>query len=132
MLFPITTLTAVILAFWFLILSFRVIGARRVSGPDADEATKTTLERRIRGHGNFAEYVPFALVLLMLAESQSAPGYVSATGAILLVAGRMLHGYAFSFTEHWVFGRLVGMITTFGSILVLALANLAVLIASAG
>ena len=89
----ITLLYGGALALWFLVLSIRVIQGRSGKGDDA------SLQRRIRGHANFAEYVPLILILIgFLEASGTAPWIIHSLGASLLV-GRLLHGYAFAFTE---------------------------------
>jgi hypothetical protein len=75
------------------------------------------MQRRIRGHANFAEYVPLILVLMVALELCGTPKWqLHALGATLLV-GRLLHGYAFSFTQEHVFGRSAGIALTFVSLL---------------
>ena len=128
MLFPITTLTAIILSTWLIVLAFRVIGMRRqFMNNEPDDEAKALMERKNRAQGNFTEYVPIALILLLLAESQAASAFITGLAALSLIIGRFLHGYAFSFTTHWMFGRFWGMIATFSSIGLLALTNLVLL-----
>jgi len=51
------------------------------------------LELAVRAHGNFSEYVPMALLLLLLEASTAvAPLMLHVLGVVLL-AGRLLHGY---------------------------------------
>ncbi|MFM8613458.1 MAG: MAPEG family protein [Alphaproteobacteria bacterium] len=64
-----------IIAFWtlpltliFLWLSFRVIRYRRAERIPIGSGGNAALERAIRAHANFAEFVPFAVLLLILAE----------------------------------------------------------------
>jgi hypothetical protein len=74
--------------------------------------------RRIRAHGNFAEYVPFILLMIGILEINHLPVYLlHALGLTLLVA-RFLHGYALSFTESFTFGRFWGTALTFLLLLV--------------
>ncbi|MES0875138.1 MAPEG family protein [Sinimarinibacterium thermocellulolyticum] len=108
----ITPLYAGLLAILFLVLSARVIQKRNVvslgDGGDPD------LLRRIRGHANFAEYVPLVLVMMaMLEHGGAAPAWLlHVLGATLLLA-RVLHGIALSFTASWKFGRFYGTLLTF-------------------
>ena len=105
----ITLLYGGALALWFLVLSVWVILGRDTGGPNKDEAN---LQRRIRGHANFAEYVPLILLLIgFLEASGTAPWIIHSLGASLLV-GRLMHGYAFSFTEKSVIGRSGGIVRT--------------------
>ena len=51
------------------------------------------LLERIRAHGNFIEWVPWVLLIILIAELSQAPnGFVHASGA-LLVLGRILHPF---------------------------------------
>ncbi len=77
--------------------------------------------RRVRAHANFSEYVPLVLVLMGLLEiSGTATWIVHAIGGSLLM-GRLLHGYAFSFTDEFVFGRSAGIVLTFVALLASAI-----------
>ena len=54
---------------------------------------------------NFAEYVPLILLMMGLLELSHYPAYLLHGLGIVLVAGRLLHGYALSFTEKFFLGR---------------------------
>ena len=61
----ITLLYAGLLAIWFLVLSIRVIQGRMGPGnPSLGDGGNPVMLRRIRGHANFAEYVPLILLLM--------------------------------------------------------------------
>jgi uncharacterized membrane protein YecN with MAPEG domain len=108
----ITPLYAGLLAIWFLVLSYRVV-QQRGHGVSLGDGGDQALLRRIRAHGNFAEYVPLILLMLgMLELSGARPWLLHILGATLLLA-RLLHGYALSFTEAWKFGRFYGTLATF-------------------
>lgn len=108
----VTPLYAGLLALWFLVLSGRVVQRRRGGiylGDGGDQA----MLRVIRGHANFTEYVPLALLLMGMLELARFSIYaLHALGIVLLVA-RLLHGYALSFTDHFTFGRFWGAALTF-------------------
>ncbi len=107
------------LALWFFVLSLRVSLARVGPGkPSLGDGGDVKLQRKIRGQANFAEYVPIILVLMALLELHGlAKWVVHGLGATLLL-GRLLHGYAFSFTPNSVFGRSAGIALTFLALLV--------------
>jgi len=63
----ITAFYAALLAVLFLVLSVRVIGWRRESRVEFGHGEDSELLRRMRVHANFAEYVPFTLLLMALA-----------------------------------------------------------------
>jgi hypothetical protein len=114
----VTSLYGGLLALWFMVLSVRVILGRAGPGkPSLGDGGNPEMLRRIRGHANFAEYVPLILVLLAVLELCGTPKWqLHALGSALL-AGRLLHGYAFSFTQEHVFGRSAGIALTFASLL---------------
>ena len=108
----ITPLYAGFLAIWFVLLSYRVV-QRRGHGVSLGDGGDQALLRRIRGHGNFAEYVPIILLMIAFLElNQLHPLVLHGLGLSLLVA-RLLHGIALSFTESWTFGRFYGTLITF-------------------
>ena len=107
----ITSLYAGLLAFIFLALSARVVAVRgRVSLGDGGDPE---VLRRMRGHANFAEYVPLIHVMMALLEYQQIAAWqLHAIGATLVFA-RVIHGIALSFTRKWFFGRFFGTVLTF-------------------
>ena len=113
----VTPLYAGILAIWFLALSIRVV-QQRGHGVSLGHGDDAVLLRRIRGHGNFAEYVPLILAMMAMLELGGQPTWIlHAIGATLMVA-RILHGAALSYTEKWKFGRFYGTLLTFILLLV--------------
>ena len=114
----VTPLYAAILVAWFLLLTLRVLRQRSQAQVSLGDGGNTTLQRAIRGHANFAEYVPLALVLLLILELSRFSIYVLHVLGMLLVAARLLHGYALAFTPHFRFGRLWGSILTFAVLIV--------------
>lgn len=108
-----TMFYAGLLAIWFFVLSWRVIQKRTSGKINLGDGGNEEMLRRIRGHANFAEYVPMALILIaMVEEVGMAKWVIHALGGALLAA-RLLHGIAFSFTEKWFLGRFVGTLITF-------------------
>lgn len=113
----VTPLYTGLLGLWFLVLSIRVIGWRR-KGISLGDGGNPAVLRVIRGHANFAEYVPLILVMIGILEvGGMSPIVLHALGATLLVA-RLLHGYSLSFTEKWMPGRFYGTLLTFLVLLV--------------
>ena len=113
----ITALYAGVLGLLFLALSLNVIRMRRSEhvGLGHDGAPK--LERAIRAHANFAEYAPFVLLLMGIAElSGTADWRLHLVGGLLLT-GRLLHAYCFACTAGHVPSRFGGMVLTFAALL---------------
>jgi uncharacterized membrane protein YecN with MAPEG domain len=116
----ITALYAGLLALWFVVLGTRVIDQRRRHKVGFGDGGNASLQRAIRGHANFSEYVPLALILLAILELSRFPPYVLHGLGATLLAARLLHGYALSFTRHFPFGRVWGAALTFAVIVVAA------------
>jgi uncharacterized membrane protein YecN with MAPEG domain len=108
----VTAFYAGLLAAWFLVLSTKVV-LRRQSGPSLGDGGNPLMLRLIRGHANFAEYVPLIVVMMGLLELGHTSVYLLHALGITLLVGRLLHGYSLSFTEHHKFGRFWGAALTF-------------------
>ncbi len=77
------------------------------------------LEQPVRVHGNFTEYAPTFLILLLLAELGGAAfWFLHLMGAAFLV-GRVLHAYGLSTVRARSFGRFYGSVFSWSAILVL-------------
>ncbi len=112
----VTPIYAGLLALLYFVLSYRVVLMRdKVSLGDGGNPI---LQRRIRAHGNFAEYVPFILVMLGFLELNHLPFYALHILGLTLLIARLLHGYSLSFTESFKFGRFWGTALTFFLLLV--------------
>jgi uncharacterized membrane protein YecN with MAPEG domain len=84
---------------------------------DVDE-----LNRAIRAHGNFAEYVPLGLILLGLLEANDGhQGLVAALGVTLLI-GRLFHAQGLKTGN--LKKRVRGIKLTFGTLTTLAIVNI--------
>ena len=116
----VTAFYAGLLGLWFLALSVRVSQRRRQGGILLGDSGDARMLRVIRGHANFAEYVPFVLVMMALLEIGHTSNYVLHALGVALLAGRLLHGYALSFTQRFRFGRFWGAGLTWLALLVSA------------
>jgi uncharacterized membrane protein YecN with MAPEG domain len=125
----ITPIYAALLALFFVFLSVRVVLQRREAKVALGDGGNRQLLRRLRAHGNFAEYVPLTLMLMLLAELQQAPGLIVNAIGVLLIAGRLLHAYAVSREPEPLQARAAGMVLTMSAIIIGAIANLALAIA---
>lgn len=79
----------------------------------------------VRAHANMAEYAPFALILLLIAELNGVYGvFLHAVGGVFTL-GRLGHAYGMVRARGELHaGRLVGTLLTWICILVLAFTNL--------
>jgi uncharacterized protein len=100
---------AAALAIVFLVLSVRVIVLRRARAIGFGSTDNPELERRVRVHANFAEYTPFALLLLAMAELRGAPALWLHIGCALLLAGRLVHAIGLARPATDTLGRILGM-----------------------
>ncbi len=121
----ITAFYAALLAVLFLYLSVRVIGWRRDRRVEFGHGDDFELLRRKRVHANFAEYVPFAIVLMALAESMEPPDLLVHIAAVVLVVGRLMHAYGVSQSPPIMRYRVYGMWLTIASMTLAALLCLA-------
>lgn len=102
---------AAILAVMFVVLAIRVIKARYRAKASLGDGGDEGLTRAIRVHGNFAEFVPFALLLIALAEMNGSPFWsIHVLGGVLILA-RLSH--AWGLTTGVLRFRQVGVIGTF-------------------
>jgi uncharacterized membrane protein YecN with MAPEG domain len=108
----VTPIYAGVLAILFFVLSMRVVKLRG-HGASLGDGGNPLLLRRIRAHGNFAEYVPFILLMMGMLELSHFSTYLLHALGIALLIARLLHGYALSFSERFKFGRFWGTALTF-------------------
>lgn len=108
----IAALYASLLAPLFILLSTRVIGARRNAKVPVGDGGNTVLLRRMRVHANFAEYVPFALLFMTLAENLGAWQWLMHLLGVTLIAGRLSHAYGVSQHPEVFRFRISGMAAT--------------------
>ncbi len=119
---PITALYAAAAGLLLLWLSWLVVRARWRYGTSLGTGTEPAMARMVRVHGNFVEYVPLALLLLLLAELNGLPApFLHVAGAVLL-ASRMLHAWGLASASGRSFGRFYGTAGTWLVILALSLA----------
>ncbi|MEM9456336.1 MAG: MAPEG family protein [Myxococcota bacterium] len=118
-----TPLYTALLALLALVLSVRVIKvrqSRKISlGTDGNEE----LTRAVRAHANLTEHMPLAILMMAFLELNDGHAMALHAAGISLVVGRLVHAWALP--AGWGQGRVAGMALTFGSWIVLALANVA-------
>ena len=96
----ITSLYAGLLALLYLAISSWVVRVRMQQKVYAGDKGDPVMANAMRLHANFAEYVPLALILILLAEMQGAPALaLHALGAALLL-GRMMHAAGMARLPH--------------------------------
>ncbi|MFC0809811.1 MULTISPECIES: MAPEG family protein [Sinorhizobium] len=93
MLFQTTAYYALPLAVLFLVLWFRVTVARSSLKVSIGDAGNVALHEKIRQHGNFIEWVPLVLLLMVIAEGNGAEAIWLHVSGALLLAGRLIHPF---------------------------------------
>lgn len=97
----------------FVVLSARVIRGRTRRQVKFGHGGHADLETAIRVHGNFAEYVPLALLVIVLVEAAGFSRYWVHALGIALVVGRLAHAHGLSAAKQQSRSCIVGMTLTF-------------------
>lgn len=120
----VTSIITAVLTIIFVKLSFAVIGLRRKNQVGLGSGGHEDLERAIRAQGNFAEYVPFGIILIACLELNGAPWWLVAIPGITLIIGRLIHAVGINVPPPDFSKRVLGMKFTFVTLISLALFNL--------
>lgn len=119
-----TGLYASLLGILYIGLAFNIIRLRRKFKVGIGSGDNKFLAKAIRIHGNFAEYIPLALILLAVYELNGASVMVLHALGATLVVGRALHAIGLTKSIGISIQRQVGMMSTFLVILILAIENI--------
>jgi uncharacterized membrane protein YecN with MAPEG domain len=112
--FFVTPLYAALCGLLLIVLSVRVIRLRHRHGVGLGTGQQPELQRAIRVQGNFIEYVPLALILLLLLEiSHRVPVWALHLLGLLLFIGRIAHAVGVSRSDGGSAGRAIGVGCTF-------------------
>ncbi len=120
----ITPVYAGFLALFFIFLTICVIRVRRTVKVAMGDGGDTGLMRIQRVHGNFCEYIPLILVLMLLVELQDGPALLLHLIGTFAILGRLLHAYGVSREKEDYRLRVAAMILTFAAMLIGAFANI--------
>jgi uncharacterized protein len=112
MLVSITALYAAILAILVTALAINVTVLRVKLRVPIGDGDNPQMLRMIRLHGNAAEYVPLALVLMLIYEINGGLHVALHIAGIALLAGRLLHIWGMWSTSRTTFGRASGQSLT--------------------
>jgi uncharacterized protein len=108
---------AAALAVMYVGLAGLVIRQRFKSRVGLGDGQQPALVKAVRIHGNFAEYVPLLLILLLLLEIQgSALWQLHLVGGLTLL-GRISHAIGLSKSSGTSLPRMIGMMSTFIALL---------------
>ena len=115
----ITTTFAALFTIFYLFLSMRIGYLRgspvmKLIFKMDKKVTENKLERNVRAHGNFSEYVPLFLILLFLTEYLKIIQFKYLIMlCIIFLYGRIAHAVCFAFFDYNPFLRISGMICTY-------------------
>ena len=124
----ITAFYAGILALIFVALAINVTRHRAKLHVSIGDGGNPEMLRMIRLHGNAAEYIPFAVLLMALYELNGGWHIALHIVGIALIVGRLVQTWGMWGTEVPGLGRRMGQGLTWLSILALALLNLSKLV----
>lgn len=113
-----TGLYAALLGLLFVALSVRTLLLRRTLRIAVGDAGNPEMLRAMRVHANFTEYIPLALFLVYLTETQGANWIFVHSLCLALLVGRLSHSYGVSQPNENYRFRVAGMALTFTPIIV--------------
>ncbi|HYA19946.1 MAG TPA: MAPEG family protein [Burkholderiales bacterium] len=122
----VTLLYASLLCLILIFLSYRVVRYRVKFKVGIGDGGHAELARAIRVQGNFVEYVPIALLMILLVELAGFSAWVIHPLGITLLGGRMWHAWGLGTSSGASLGRVAG---TSSSWLVLGTASILCLLA---
>lgn len=117
----ITPIYAALFGLMFVYLSFLVIKQRRAAKISLGDGDNPALRKAIAVHNNFSQYVPFTLLLIAFVELNHASAYLVHGFCASLLIGRIAHAYGLAQANQIMKLRQIGMLLTFGVILIAAL-----------
>jgi uncharacterized membrane protein YecN with MAPEG domain len=124
----ITGLYAGVLGLFYVFLSLRVALLRKKLKIGLGDGGEKKLARAIRVHGNFSEYTPFILLLMVLFELQSI--HILSYSFLILhffgmtfLLARSLHAYGITQHSGISVGRFSGILLTWFIIICLSVLN---------
>ena len=115
---------ASLLGILYIGLAINIIRLRRRFKVGIGTGKNELLAKAIRVHGNFSEYVPLAIILLGCYEINGASAMMLHAIGSILVLSRVLHVIGLNRTIGVSQQRVIGMLSTFLVILVLAIENI--------
>lgn len=115
---------AAALAFYFIAWSFHVSFTRARTGVRTGDGGNPTMLTAMRQHGNLAEFMPFALVMMAFGEARGLSPLWLHTSGMFLIAGRLIHPFGITNEGGPIAARAIGQISTYLATLIPAAAIL--------
>lgn len=110
---PITAFYASLIGAFYLYLSAVVIQQRRKLKIGIGHGKNHHFHQLLRVHGNFAEYVPFAVTLMLVAELNTDSDPLLHLVGVSLLIGRMSHAFGLRHHVGVSWQRALGVCCTF-------------------
>ncbi|MEQ8194887.1 MAG: MAPEG family protein [Rhodospirillales bacterium] len=110
---PMTALYAGMLGLMLVALGLMVVRQRYRARVGLFDGGDLQLGRAIRVHGNFCEYLPFALILMAAVEINGAPDWALHGIGVVLIVARLLHAYGLWRSDGPSSARFAGTVGTF-------------------
>lgn len=120
--FPMLALYAAINALIMLVLGILVVRARAKTRIEIGDGGNPSMMAAIRAHANNSEYVPLALLLMLILIPLRASALVIHAVGATLTLGRILHAVGLSRNVGTSLPRFLGMILTWLSYLIAIIA----------
>lgn len=111
---------AALLVIIFVVLSIRIIRQRHKLKIGLGDAGNKDIQRAVRVHANFAEYVPLGLLMIYLVEQSGVYAWFVHALCLGLLVGRLSHAYGVSQSKENFRFRIAGMSLTFAVLLACA------------
>ena len=111
---------AAIFGLMFIYLSICVIKQRRSAKVSIGDGNDPALRKAIAVHNNFSQYVPFALLLIAFVELNHASATITHGLCACLLVGRVAHAYGLAQPVQIMKLRQIGVLLTFGVIIIAA------------
>jgi hypothetical protein len=124
MLLPVTALYAAILTLILMALAINVTLHRRKLRVGLGDGSNPVMLRTVRMHGNAAEYIPIAVLLMLVYELNGGSHTTLHVGGCALILGRVLHAAGLWRSDGQSPGRAIGQALTWLTILALTAVNL--------
>ncbi len=112
----ITALYAAISALVILVFALNVMRARGVYRVGLGDGGNPDMQRAIRVHGNAIEYVPIALIVMLLYELMHGSPLLLHISGVCLVLGRIAHAIGVLKSSGTSSGRFIGIVGAFVAI----------------
>lgn len=119
----ITATYAAVLAFFYVAMSFYVIVTRARTDTLLGHGDSIPMLVAMRRHGNLAEYMPFAILMMALAEILGLGATWLHVSGIALIAGRLIHPFGVA-EKSPLAPRVIGILATFAAMIIPAISIL--------